>query len=227
MNFFNKLFGGGSTKSSSGPPAEQLPFLKNMWQAADTLRSQQEGQLAGMNVGGIAGGLAQQGQQYTGTLAQGGQALAPFAQQGFGGQQIAGLQSLLNNNLQRNLLPQISDAAQLSGGFGGGGMGVAQGVALGDTQRALFEGAGGIMQADLMRQQQAAGQMGGQQLAGNQAALSGLGGLYDLQVNQPLQSMFMPLVSQGGINSGYNTSTSTNRQTGGVLPAFAGLFSGG
>ena len=223
---FGINFGKSKSKSSSGPPAEQMPFLKNMWQAADTLRNQQQKQLRAMNPRNVANQLTQQGQGYANTLAQGGQQLAPFAQQGYGGLQMAGLQDQMQQFLG-GAFKQTGDAAQMAGGFGGSGQGIQQNQAIQDAGRTLFQGAGGIMQQDLMRQQQAAGQMGQQQLLGNQAAMGSLGGLYDLQVNAPMQSLFQPLVTQGGINQGYNTSAQRGG-SGGIWGNFVGpIFSGG
>ena len=44
--------------------------------------------------------------------------------------------------------------------------------------------------------------------------MSGMGGLYDLQVNAPMASLFQPLVTQGGINQGYQTSSGTGGSQG-------------
>ena len=225
MGFLSKIFGKPG-KTSSGPPAEQMPFLKNMWSNAQNMQGQLSNSLANMNPQGIANGLAQQGQGYANTLAQGGQQLAPFAQQGYGGMQMAGLQDQMQQYLG-GAFKQAGDAAQMAGSFGGTGQGIQQNQAIQDAGRTLFQGAGGIMQQDLMRQQQAAGQMGQQQLLGNQAAMGSLGGLYDLQVNAPMQSLFQPLVTQGGINQGYNTSAQRGGG-GGVWGNFVGpIFSGG
>jgi len=68
--------------------------------------------------------------------------------------------------------------------------------------------------------------MGQQQLLGNQAAMGSLGGLYDLQVNQPMASLFQPLVTQGGINQGYQTSSGTGG-SGGIFGQVSNLFGGG
>ena len=212
-------------KTSSGPPAEQMPFLKNMWSNAQNMQGQLSNSLANMNPQGIANGLAQQGQGYANTLAQGGQQLAPFAQQGYGGMQMAGLQDQMQQYLG-GAFKQTGDAAQMAGGFGGSGQGIQQNQAIQDAGRTLFQGAGGIMQQDLLRQQQAAGQMGQQQLMGNQAAMQGMSGLYDLQVNAPMQSLFQPLVTQSGINQGYQTGSGTGGSQGlfGQLTNFLGAI---
>jgi len=222
---FGINFGKSKSKSTSGPPAEQMPFLKNMWQAADTMRTHQTALMQASNPQNFANQLAQQGQGYANTLAQGGQQLAPFAQQGYGGLQMAGLQDQMQQFLG-GAFKQTGDAAQMAGGFGGSGQGIQQNQAIQDAGRTLFQGAGNIYQQDLMRQQQAAQQMGQQQLLGNQAAMGSLGGLYDLQVNQPMASLFQPLVTQGGINQGYQTSSGTGGSQGlfGQLTNFLGAI---
>jgi hypothetical protein len=264
MGLLSKLVGGSKQSSSSGPPTEQMPFLKNMWSNAQNMQNYLT-QNMGLS-GGAAGGATPQGNspwrggyggsqgsmpsappapgtpggayantggnmpapyayanqlsdQGVGNLQSASTAMNPFAQQGYGGLQMAGLTSLLNNNLQTNMLPGIRDAANMAGGFGGSGMGIAQGQAMGDTNRALFEGAGNIMQTDLQRRQDAAYQ-GGQL---NLGAAQQLPGMYDLRINQPMNSMFLPLVTQGGINQGYNSSTSS----GTTNPGVGGLLQGG
>ena len=212
-----------SSKSRSGPPKSQMPFLKHMWGAAEQMRRNQGQMLNQMNPVGIGAGLAQQGQGYTNTLAQGGQQMAPFAQQGYGALQMAGLQDQLQQQLG-GAFKQAGDAAQMVGGYGGMGQGILQNQAIQDAGRTLFQGAGNIYQQDLMRQQQAAGQMGAQQIAGNQAAFGNLGGMYGLQVDAPMQSLFQPLVTQGGINQGYNTSKTKG---GGLGNSLIGGLSGG
>jgi len=225
MGLLSKIFGKPG-KTSSGPPAEQMPFLKNMWQNAQNMTQNQTALMQASNPQNFANQLTQQGQGYANTLAQGGQQLAPFAQQGYGGLQMAGLQDQMQQFLG-GAFKQTGDAAQMAGGFGGSGQGIQQNQAIQDAGRTLFQGAGNIYQQDLMRQQQAAGQMGQQQLLGNQAAMGSLGGLYDLQVNAPQQSLFQPLVTQAGINQGYNTSAQRGGG-GGVWGNFVGpIFSGG
>lgn len=231
MSLFGKIFGESKNKSQSGPPSQQMPFLQNMWQNAQNM-AQQQSQYFGSPVGGqnlptqTAQGLVNQGQGYQTALAGAGSQLAPFAQQGYGGLQMAGLQDQLQQQLGQSF-GQIRDAGQMAGGFGGAGMGIQQNQAIQDAGRTLFQGAGGIMQSDLMRQQQAAGQMGQQNLIGNQAAASNLSGLYDLGINAPMQSLFQPFVTQGGINQGYNSSSSRGSGTPGVLGAVSGNFNFG
>jgi hypothetical protein len=48
-----------------------------------------------------------------------------------------GITQQLNQNLQRNLLPGIGRNAIAAGGFGGSRQGVAEGIAIGDTQNAI------------------------------------------------------------------------------------------
>ena len=47
------------------------------------------------------------------------------------------LTSQVTNNLQRNVLPGINRGAIAAGGFGGSRQGIAQGIAIGDTNRGL------------------------------------------------------------------------------------------
>jgi len=132
-------------------------------------------------------------------------AMQPYSQSGYAGQQIRGLQDLLQQNLGQSF-GQIRDASQMAGGYGGSGMGIQQNQAIQDANRTLFQGAGDIMQQDLMRQQQAAAQGG----ALNLGAQGQLGGQYNLGINAPLQSMFQPLTLQGNLNQGYNSSQGQN-----------------
>ena len=136
-------------------------------------------------------------------------AMNPFAQQGYGGLQMAGLQDLIQQNLGGSF-KQISDAGQMAGGFGGSGMGIQQNQAIQDAGRTLFQGAGGIMQQDLLRQQAAAQAGAGFKLD----AASQMPGMYNLAVNSPMQSLFMPLAMQYGVNTGFNSSNNTSRDTG-------------
>ena len=119
MSLKSFIFGKPS-KSSSGPPAEQMPFLKNMWQNAQNMATTQSSNLANMNPQGIANQLTQQGQGYANTLAQGGQQLAPFAQQGYGGLQMAGLQDQMQQFLG-GAFKQTGDSLWLQGFFNLGG----------------------------------------------------------------------------------------------------------
>ena len=136
-------------------------------------------------------------------------AMNPFAQQGYGGLQMAGLQDLIQQNLGGSF-KQISDAGQAAGGFGGSGMGIQQNQAIQDAGRTLFQGAGGIMQQDLLRQQAAAQAGAGFKLD----AASQMPSMYNLAVNSPMQSLFMPLAMQYGVNTGFNSSNNTSRDTG-------------
>ena len=70
--------------------------------------------------------------------------------------QISNLINLLGEQsgeqFRRNILPQIGDAAQAAGQFGGSRQGIAEGVAAGDVQRNLDLQIGGLLQQDLGRQ---------------------------------------------------------------------------
>ena len=136
-------------------------------------------------------------------------AMNPFTQQGYGGLQMAGLQDQLQQQLGGSF-KQISDAGQAAGGFGGSGMGIQQNQAIQDAGRTLFQGAGGIMQQDLLRQQAAAQAGAGFKLD----AASQMPSMYNLAVNSPMQSLFMPLAMQYGVNTGFNTSQNMSKEGG-------------
>jgi hypothetical protein len=96
-------------------------------------------------------------------------------------------QQQVNQNLTRNLLPGIQNAAGAAGAMGGSRMGLAQGQALGDTSRNLANTNAQMMLGAY-----------GQGLNAQQSALSSLGGLQ--------QGMLAPaLALQGGgqIMEGY------------------------
>lgn len=63
--------------------------------------------------------------------------------------QIAeGMQTQANNNLQRNILPGIRGGARAVGGVGGSRQGIAEGIAVGDTQAGLSNALGGLFGND-------------------------------------------------------------------------------
>ena len=136
-------------------------------------------------------------------------AMNPFVQQGYGGLQMAGLQDQLQQQLGGSF-KQISDAGQMAGGFGGSGMGIQQNQAIQDAGRTLFQGAGEIMQQDLLRRQAAAQAGAGFKLD----AASQMPGMYNLAVNSPMQSLFMPLAMQYGVNTGFNSSQNMSKEGG-------------
>jgi len=201
MGLFNKIFGGGS-KTSSGPPAAQMPFLQHMWQGADTLAKQQMQQMGNQPVQ-QGQNLMQQGLGY-GQQAAG--AMQPFSGQGYGQMQMAGLQDQMQQYLG-GAFKQAGDAAQMAGGFGGTGQSLLQQGAIQDAGRTLFQGAGNIMQQDLMRQQQAAQGYGAAQFQGQQQ----LGSTYDQMFNQPMATMWQPLMNQNSLMQGYQHNNSTSR----------------
>lgn len=63
--------------------------------------------------------------------------------------QIAeGMQTQANNNLQRNILPGIRGGARAVGGVGGSRQGLAEGMAIGDTQAGLSSALGSLFGSD-------------------------------------------------------------------------------
>ncbi len=59
-------------------------------------------------------------------------------------QQAQAITSQVNNNLQRNILPGINSGAIAAGGFGGSRQGIAQGIAIGDTNQGLSNALAGL-----------------------------------------------------------------------------------
>lgn len=51
--------------------------------------------------------------------------------------QAAGIQTQANNNLQQNVLPGINSGAVAAGGYGGSRQGIAQGLAIGQSQQGV------------------------------------------------------------------------------------------
>lgn len=96
-------------------------------------------------------------------------------------------QQQVNQNLQRNLLPGIQNAAGAAGAMGGSRMGLAQGQALGDTSRNLANTNAQMMLGAY-----------GQGLGAQQAALAGLGGL-----QQGMLAPALALHGGGQIMEGY------------------------
>lgn len=141
---------GGKNESQSSQGSEtfidpsQAPYLE--W-----LRSQGQS-LAGSQLGG--------GSQFQQSLGQQQNALSSFLQ---GPQenpylmgQIQQGQDLINQNLQRNVLPGISSGAIQAGQFGGGRQGVAEGIAAGDAADAGSRFAQNLIGQDYQAQQQRA-----------------------------------------------------------------------
>lgn len=60
------------------------------------------------------------------------------------GQQATALQNQANQNLQYNLLPAVNSGAQAVGGYGGSRQGIAQGLAMGQTQQGLSNALAGM-----------------------------------------------------------------------------------
>jgi hypothetical protein len=62
--------------------------------------------------------------------------------------QISGLQQQYNNNLTRNVLPAIQSGANAVGGIGGARQGIAQGLAMGDSQAGFANAAANLLGSD-------------------------------------------------------------------------------
>jgi len=210
MGWLTDLFGGSEQSSSQQIAPQQLPYLQNLWRGA-------QGALPGIT--SQMGQYQNQGNQFLGTLGQAGQQLSPFIGEGYGQQQITGLQNLLNRNLSENLLPQISQSANAAGQLGGSRQGVAQGIAMRGTQEALYNGAGGFLQQDLARRQAAAGQQAGIQSGAALGGISALPGVMNLGLS--------PYAALAGI-IGPPTVLGQGQQqsTGGILPGLGSFFGG-
>ena len=227
MGFFDtlsqQLHGGGSQQQQQFVDPGQAPFLQALRQQGQSTLNQFGGQqqASGFASAGQLGGL---GQGFLGQLGQAGQGidsfqpgneLTGFSGQGFVDNQIESLTDVLNRNLSFNL-QGINQQAAATNTFGGGRQGVAAGTAIGDTQLALGAGTSNILQQDLLRRQQAAGQQfqgglfAGQanqqaQIAGAgigaQSALGGLGqlgGQFNLS-QAGFNNAFQPLANFGNI----------------------------
>lgn len=82
-------------------------------------------------------------------VAQGGNAGGNFGGTNPYLMQIAeGMQTQANNNLQRNILPGIRGTSVATGGVGGSRQGIAEGIAVGDTQAGLSNALGGLFGND-------------------------------------------------------------------------------
>jgi hypothetical protein len=100
----------------------------------------------------------------------------------------------VTQNLQRNILPGINSGAIAAGGFGGSRQGVAQGLAIGQTNQGLSNSLANLSynawDSDANRQQQSAMQQAqlasGERIAGMQDATNryGLGNSYNLGLGQ-------------------------------------------
>lgn len=163
MGLFSDLFGGSESSQRSFVDPVQQAYLQGLYRRGAVAQQGASAQLPQFQA---------QGQQFLGALGGAGSQLDQFTGPGFAQQQIGAVQSLLNRNLTENLLPAIGSQAQLTGGFGGGRQGVAEGIALRGTQEALSNTSADILSQDLLRRQQAAQAQGALSSAGAQAGLS-------------------------------------------------------
>ena len=204
---------GGSQSMKSFISPDQLPFLKQLWGAGT------EGILnQGVGAADVAGGAGFMQDLQNNPFAAG---LMQFAQPNnqMAQQNIDLLGQNMNQNLQRNLLPGITDTSIQSGGLGGGRQGIAQGLALQGTQQAFGQGSQDILN-NAYNQANQATQFGANW--GTNNAMQGIMGLGQLQQQQfaPLlalaQILGNPTVLQesSGSNKSKNSSSGWNMSMG-------------
>ena len=203
MGLLDSLFGGSESSSQSFIAPQQLPYLTGLWRGAQGYQGTAQG---------LASQFQPQANQLAGNVTQAGNILTQLAGQSSTDQQIGVLQNLLNQNLQENLLPGISQTANAAGQLGGARQGVAQGLAIRGTQQALSEGATGILAQDLFRRANTATQAANVGTAG-QAAFS-----------QAANLGFSPYAALGSIIGPPVVLNQTqSQQTGGILPGLGSL----
>jgi hypothetical protein len=83
-----------------------------------------------------------------GSYSQGATQTNPYLQS-----QLDGLQNQYNKNLTRNVLPSIQSGANAVGGIGGARQGIAQGLAMGDSQTGFANAAANLMGNDYEQSQ--------------------------------------------------------------------------
>lgn len=90
-------------------------------------------------------------------------------------QQAQAITSQVNNNLQRQVLPGINSGAMASGGFGGSRHGIAQGLAIGETNQGLSNSLSNLYGAAYESDQNRSNQMQMQQAAlANQSQIASM-----------------------------------------------------
>ena len=217
MALMQDLFGGGESQVFGAP------FFEQNFGRGGRLAQQQLPQ-----VQQIAQPLAQQlggqGQTLLNQIQGSADLLTPFADPGYGQQQLAGLTSLVNQNFSENILPSIKRSALGSGQLGGS---MQTDLLLRGARDAvntpLFQQGGNILQAERALSQSAAQGVGQLQNVGGVGGLSQLGNLFNLQAVLPFAAEFGPLQQMAGL---LGNPVTTQSSQGGIIPGLAGLAGG-
>jgi hypothetical protein len=217
--------GGGSSKSSNKSfiSKDQLPFLKDVWGAGQSLYGslpsafqtgqQQLGQYAPYLQQGLQayGGIASGQNPMMQNLMQRATGQSPYLQS-----QIDQLGADINKNLTQNILPGIGSGARLAGLGGSSRQGIAEGMALQGAQDAYGRGVSDLRFQDYAQGQSAANQYLAMQQAAAGGGIGGAGAGYNLGM-APLMGAFGPLLNYAqaiggpailseGSSSGWNAS---------------------
>lgn len=117
------------------------------------------------------------------------------------GQMSGAITSQVNNNLQRNILPGIRSGAQATGNMGSSRQGIAEGVAIGDTNQQLANALTGMYYGDYNN----AMNRNLQRYTADQSFNLGLGGLQN-SANSSLQNFYtnQRQLDYTGMNTGLN-----------------------
>ena len=186
MGFLSSIgnFLGGGSSTTTAPSTvwgNQVPYLDNLYNRAKVASYGGMGQnyatsfLPGANRGfdQLVGG----GQQFDPTGLQN-IATGQTQNQNLGGAIQAGL-GQINRNFQRNIMPGINQGAAMTNTAGGSRQGIAQGLAMSDTNQQASDFVQRMMsqnyQSGIQNQLGAYGQLGQQNQIANQAQLGALG----------------------------------------------------
>lgn len=182
----------------------QMNFLRNLWQHSNRFVNSGQGdantEMGGQFVNQFANN------PYGANFQQFMQPNNPMAQQ-----QIDILGQNLNQQFNNQVMPRIDSNAIMSGQFGGGRQGVAQGLAMQGLQQSFGQGAQGILN-NSYNQALNATNMGGQ--FNNQSAAMGIQGLGSLQQQQfmPYMSLAQILGNPTVLGSGFGTSVGSGSE---------------
>jgi hypothetical protein len=199
------MFGGGGGGTDTFISPDQLPFLKNLWGAGQSLYNQlpsayQTGQ---QQLGQYLPGMQQAYQGY-GDMASGANPAMQALQQRFSGQnpylqgQIDQLGGDIQRNLTQNILPSIGSGAAMAGSLGGSRQGIAEGMAMQGAQQQFSQGAQNMRFNDYQQQGQALNQYLGMQQQGLGGVMGAGSQLYNLGMS-PLMGAFGNLQGLAGI----------------------------
>ena len=224
----SSLFGG--SKSSTQPGfifPEQVGPLTEQFGAARQLAGQQLPQIQQM-AGPLSGQLLGQGQQFLQGLQGAGQNLNQFTQTGQPGgveQQLAALQGLGQFNLNQSL-EGITDRGIAAGGIGSARSGLAAGQSAGLSNLGFMGAAGGLLQSDIQRRQQAGIAQAGIQAQSALGGLSQLQGQFNLGIS-PFQAQFSPLLNAAGVIGSPQPlqGASSRSEQRGITQGFGDIFS--